>query len=100
MMPKLDLPPVAHIELRDGQARIAGRQLKVKMVISRLIHGTGATIDEVMEQYSLSRAEVYAVLAYYFDHKEAIDRFFEEEDRVAAAEIPSFESLKDRLGGK
>lgn len=97
MLPKLNLPPVPHIENRDGQARIAGRNVKVKMVLSRLLHGTGATIDEVMEQYRLSRGEVYAVLAYYYDHKEAIDRFFEEEDRVASVEIPSFEVLKDRL---
>lgn len=97
MLPKLDLPPVPHIEIRDGQARIVGRSVKVKMVISRLIHGAGATVDEVMEQYSLTRGEVYAVLAYYYDHKEAVDRFFEEEDRVAREKIPSRDTLKQRL---
>jgi uncharacterized protein (DUF433 family) len=100
MLPKLDLPAVAHIENRDGQARIAGRQVKVKMVISRLFHGTGASIDEVMEQYNLSRADVYAVLAYYYDHQQAIDRFFEEEDRIAREEIPSFDILKERTRRK
>jgi hypothetical protein len=40
---------------------------------------------------------VYAVLAYYYDHKNEIDRFFEEEDRVAYEHIPSFADLKTRL---
>jgi uncharacterized protein (DUF433 family) len=100
MLPKLDLPPINHIEIRNGQARIVGRNVKVKMVISRLIHGTGATTDEVMEQYNLSRAEVHAVLAYYYDHKEAIDRFFEAEDRFAREHIPSVDTLKARLRGE
>jgi uncharacterized protein (DUF433 family) len=88
-MQTINYPPVYHIEIRDGQARISGRNLKVKMVISRLIHGTGATIEEVMEQYNLSRAEVHAVLSYYYDHKAEIDRYFEQEERFARENIPS-----------
>jgi uncharacterized protein (DUF433 family) len=97
MLPKVDFAPVSHIEIRAGQARIVGRNVKVKMVISRLIHGAGATVDEVMEQYNLSRAEVHAVIAYYYDHKAEIDRYFAEEDRVARAEIPSLHDLEGRL---
>jgi uncharacterized protein (DUF433 family) len=100
MLPKMNFPPINHIEIRDGQARIVGSNVKVKMVISRLLHGTGATIEEVMEQYNLSRADVYAVLAYYFDHKNAIDRFFEEEERLAHELIPSFDDLKSRLSAR
>lgn len=96
-MDRVDFPVVNHIEIRDGQARIAGRNLKVKMVISRLLHGTGATIEEVMEQYNLSRSEVYAVLAYYYDHKAKIDRYFEEEAEVLRAEAVSATALKARL---
>ncbi len=97
MMETINFPPINHIEIRDEQARIAGRNLKVKMVISRLIHGTGATVEEVMEQYNLSRAEVHAVIAYYHDHQEAIDHFFEAEERFAREHIPSLEDLKARL---
>jgi uncharacterized protein (DUF433 family) len=97
MLPKVDFTPVSHIEIRDGQARIAGRNLKVKMVISRLFHGTGASIEEVMEQYSLTRSEVHAVIAYYYDHKDAIDAHFEAEDQMADENIPSLDSLKRRL---
>jgi len=69
----------------------------VKMVINRLFHGTGASIEEVMEQYSLTRSEVHAVMAYYYDHKEAIDAYFEAEDQMADDNIPSLDSLKERL---
>jgi uncharacterized protein (DUF433 family) len=95
-MDKVNYPPVQHIEVRDGQARISGRPLKVKMVISRIIHGS-ATIDEVMEQYNLTRAEVHAVIAYYFDHKEQIDRYFEEEEKQVAANVTPLDELLSRL---
>jgi uncharacterized protein (DUF433 family) len=67
-MQQVDFPPINHIEIRNGQARIAGRNVKVKIIISRIIHGEPTTIEEVMEQYNLSRAEVLACLAYYYDY--------------------------------
>jgi uncharacterized protein (DUF433 family) len=94
MLPKMDFAPVSHIEIRNGQARIAGRNVKVKMIISALIHGIPSTIEEIMEQYNLSRAQVHAVLAYYYEHQEAVDRFFAEEDRAAKELIPSIDTLK------
>src|SRR5690349_2796701 len=97
MLAKVDFAPVNHIEIRAGQARIAGRNVKVKMVISRLFHGTGATVEETMEQYQLSRAEVHAVIAYYYDHKAEIDGYFEIEDRIAREQIPSLGELEARL---
>ena len=79
---KVDFPPLNHIEIRDGQARIVGRNVKVKMVISRLIHGVPTTIEEVMEQYNLSRAEVLACLAYYDDYQDEIEQHFIEQDEL------------------
>ncbi len=88
-MQQVNYPPIEHIEIRQGQARISGRQTKVKMVISRLLDGTGATVEEVMEQYNLSRAEVLACLSYYYDYQEAIEKHFESQEQAAqAAAIP------------
>lgn len=93
-MNQVDYPAINHIEIRDGQARIAGRNLKVKMVISRLLYGEATTIEEVMEQYNLSRAEVLACLAYYYDYREAIDQHFQEqEEAVHQAAVPLDELL-------
>jgi uncharacterized protein (DUF433 family) len=97
MIQRVNFPPVNHIEIRDGQAYIAGRNVKVKMVISRLIHGTGATFEEVMEQYNLTSSEVHSVIPYYYNHKVEIDRYFVEEERFAREHIPSLEALKARL---
>lgn len=93
----IDFSPKQHIEIRDGQARLTGRNLKVKMVISRLFHGAGASVDEVMEQYNLTRAEVHAVITYYYDYREAIDRYFEQEDKMASESIPSVNDLQKHL---
>ena len=79
-MQQINFPPINHIEIREGQARIAGRNIKVKMVISRLLYGTGASIEEVMEQYNLSRTEVLACLTYYYDYQDAIEKHFQEQE--------------------
>ncbi|MFN8377001.1 MAG: DUF433 domain-containing protein [Anaerolineae bacterium] len=96
-MKRVNFSPIHHIEIRDGQAYITGRNIKVKMVISRLVHGTNATIEEVMEQYDLSPAEAHSVVAYYYDHKVEVDQYFEEEEHFARENIPSLDDLKARL---
>ncbi len=99
-MNRVDFPVVNHIEIRDGQARVVGRNLKVKMVISRLIHGTGASIEEVMDQYDLSRSEVLACLEYYYDHREAIDLVFEMEEQELAKAALSSHDWKAKADGR
>ncbi len=43
----------------------------------------GLSPDEIVRQYRyLKRAEVYAALAYYFDHQKEVDREIEEENRL------------------
>ena len=96
-MQQVDYPPIEHIELRDGQARVKGRQVKVKMVISRLIHGTGARVEEVMEQYSLSRAEVLACLSYYYDYQAAIEKHFDEQERALHEKAVPLDELLTQL---
>ena len=52
----------------------------------------GKSADEIATEYDLSLAEVHAALAYYFDHREEIDRSMREAmDAVAIlrAQTPS-----------
>ena len=79
--------PVIHIEIIDGKAYIKGRMLKVRMVAGMYVHA-GATIEQVMEQYNLSAAEVHAALAYYYDHQTE----YEAEDRALQ---PLIDQIKD-----
>jgi len=63
---------INHIEIRDGCAYIRGTNKKAEMV-ARMYVGTDYSIEEVMEQYSLSAANVHAAITYYYDNREELD---------------------------
>jgi uncharacterized protein (DUF433 family) len=89
----MDFAPINHIEIVDGRAMIKDKRVKVRMVISMLVRA-GAPIEEVMEQYLLTPAEVHAALAYYHDHKEAIAQSFREGEELLETKATSIELLK------
>ena len=77
-----------HIEatagVLGGKPRIAGHRITVQNVVTwhdRL--GMGA--DEIASEYDLTLADVYAALAYYFDHREEIDRSINDDEAFAEA---------------
>jgi uncharacterized protein (DUF433 family) len=47
----------------------------------------GLTADEIAEEYDLTLAEIYAALAYYFDHRDEIDRDLQEGQALVDAAI-------------
>ncbi len=67
-----------------GRARIDGTRVKVKHVY-RWVEEQGMTPAQVVEQYPhLTRAQIYAALAYYWSHPDEIAAEIEDEDRLAA----------------
>lgn len=81
-----------HIEttpgVAGGRARIAGRRVTVADVA--VWHERARmTADEISDAYDLTLAEIHAALAYYFDHRAAVDAHIAEDealaDRVRAA---------------
>jgi uncharacterized protein (DUF433 family) len=65
-----------HIEITPGicggKPRIAGHRITVHDIAvwhERL----GQSADEICNDYEISLADVYAALAYYFDHRAEID---------------------------
>lgn len=71
-----------HIEITPGIAggrpRIAGHRITVQNVA--IWHERmGKSVDEIATEYDLTLADVHAALAYYFDHREEIDRAIEED---------------------
>src|SRR5687767_14822728 len=92
----MDTTPVNHIEIIDGSAVIRGRNLKAKLVASMRVKG-GASIEEVMEQYRLTRAEVHSALAYYYDNQAAIEQSFDEAAAYAREVGISSDELKSKL---
>ena len=72
-----------------GKLRIAGHRISVQDVA--IWHERmGLSVDEIATDHDLSLAEVYAALAYYFDHREEID------DRIRQG-ATMIEELKQRF---
>ena len=65
-----------HIEMTPdtagGRPRIRGRRITVQ-AIAIWHERLGTSADEIAAEYDLTLADVYAALAYYFDHREEID---------------------------
>lgn len=84
--------------VRGGRPRIAGRGITVENIAiwhERL----GQSVDQIAVEHDLGLAEVHAALAYYFDHKQEIDRSIEEgEAFVAEMKRQSFSKLAQKLG--
>jgi len=91
----------AHIEFRDdGKPIIAGTRTKVKEVVLDHI-ADGWDADEIHRQYPyLSLGQIHSALAYYYDHKDEMDREIQEdvrefdELRAKAGESPTRKKLR------
>lgn len=74
-----------HIQLNDqGVPIIAGTTTKVvEVVLDRLAYGWDA--EEIHRHHpDLSLAGIHSAFAYYYDHREELDRYIAEQRRIAA----------------
>ena len=88
-----------HIQLTPdtagGTPRIRDRRITVQDIAiwhDRL----GKSADEIAAEYDLTLADVYAALAYYFDHREEIDARMTEDRAFAQALRARTPSLRDQ----
>jgi uncharacterized protein (DUF433 family) len=99
MATSLDL----HIEITPGVAggkpRIAGHRITVQNIM--IWHERmGMSAEEIASEYGLSLGDIYAALAYYYDHRSEIDETIRAEDALVAElrrQCPS--RLKARIWG-
>lgn len=83
-----------------GKPRIAGHRITVQNIAiwhDRL----GWSADEIASEYDLELADIYAALAYYFAHREEIDRSIRESEAFVEElkrQTPS--KLQQKLEGK
>src|SRR6478672_109517 len=70
--------------IMGGRPRIAGHRITVAdiMVWHELM---GQSADEIATDYNLDLADIYAALAYYFDHREEIDAQIQEDEAFIEA---------------
>ena len=85
-----------HIEITPGivggKPRIAGHRITVENIV--IWHERmGKCADEIAADYDLTLADVYAALAYYFDHRAEIDQSMEESEAFV-------EELRQRTSSK
>jgi uncharacterized protein (DUF433 family) len=83
----LAYPAYPHItedpQVMSGSPCIAGTRVRVMDLVS--VYKTGVPVDELQEYFSsrtLTLSEIHAALAYYFDHQEALEAAFAEEQRL------------------
>lgn len=73
---------VVEPDVLGGEPHIAGHRIAVSDVaIWSIFHKLSP--EEIGERFHLTLGEVHAALAYYYDHKDEIDRDIAETDRQA-----------------
>jgi uncharacterized protein (DUF433 family) len=82
-----------------GRACVAGSRVRVMDVVG-LHERSGLSPDEIVDQFpSITLADVYAALAYYFDHKDEIDGDFRDAREIADRLRAQFPTLREKRGG-
>ena len=72
---------IATPDVCGGKPRISGTRMKVRNVA--MVHKSGMTADEIVDEFGLTPAQVYAALAYYYDHQLEIDQDIADEETFA-----------------
>ena len=83
--PKLTYPHITlDPEVRAGKACVEGTRIAVVDIV--LLHKRGYRPEEMLDYYMrpLTLAQVHSALAYYYDHREEVEAYFEESHRAAA----------------
>lgn len=97
-----------HIEIVQGaggpKARIAGHRISVED-IAVWHEKLGMSADEIVHEFpTITLADVYAALAYYWDHRDEIEQAIKEGDafveELRKAHIGPLEEKLKRLRGR
>lgn len=78
-------------ELRGGKPCIVGTRIAVADIAAMHLK-MGQSLIEIAGKYNLTPASVYAAMAYYFDHRQEIDRRTITEDQQVEALKHSYPS--------
>lgn len=80
----LDRLIVSEPGYRGGRPRIAGTRITVADV-KQFYFLQGMSLEEIAATYNLPLAAVYAAMAYYYDHQEAIEQSIAADHAVVEA---------------
>jgi len=69
---------------KDGVARVGGTRVTLDTVVRAFARG--ATAEEIAQQYpSLSLPDVYAIISYYLQNRDEVDKYLEKRRKDAQA---------------
>ena len=77
---------------RGGKPRIVGRRITVADVAMWYLR-QNQSVEEIVQTYNLTHAQVHAALTYYYDHRAEIDQ-------REAEELAEVEQLKQKFPSK
>lgn len=63
-------------KILGGEPIIGGQRVAVWHVVVAYLKGD--TIEDLMESFDLTEAQVHDALSYYYDHKQEIERFIQQ----------------------
>lgn len=69
---------ISDTTIRDGQPIIAGTQIRVIDVVASHLY-RGHTAEQLALNFNLRLGQIYAVLAYYYQHKADVDKLLQSE---------------------
>lgn len=83
-----------------GKPHIVGHRITVQNIV--IWHEQmGLSADEIATEYDLTLADIYAALAYYYDHQAEIDAAIKDDEAfVAALRQVSPSKLPEKLRGR
>jgi uncharacterized protein (DUF433 family) len=82
-----------------GTVRVGGTRLTLDTVLGAFERGD--TPEEITEGFpDLRLADVYAIIAYYFQHRSEVDKYLAVRDAQAAELRRKFEALRGKQPGR
>jgi uncharacterized protein (DUF433 family) len=82
---------VSDSDIRGGQPIIAGTGVRVSDLVASYLY-RGLSADELAVNFALDLGQVYAALAYYYQHKGEIDAQMREEAADAQRLLTEFDA--------
>lgn len=86
MRTNLDLEPraVPLTRLENGVYRVTGTRIPLERIVD--CYEEGAIPEEIVRDFdTLKLADVYAVISYYLDHKDAVEKYMREQEEESEA---------------
>ncbi|MDP3091034.1 MAG: DUF433 domain-containing protein [Nitrospira sp.] len=91
----IDISP----DIAGGKPRIAGHRITVQNIV--IWHECmGLTADEIASNHEVSLADIYAALAYHYDHRQELDEaILADETYIAELQSRTTSKLSGKIGG-